>query len=225
MARGKIKRGSTFVDMTAMCDVAFLLLSFFILTTKFKPEEAIEVTPPSSVSSKVASEKDAFKVSIDKEGKVYIDMSDEMRKDVIEELGKQRNINFSPEDVQFFEQATFVGVPISQLNQFDRLTAEQIKATKIPGVPSDSTNNELQSWISAAVAANQGKKINFYIKGDNAAKYTSFKNVIEAFKKNDIYKYNLVTNAEDVPEGTELYKQNIERIKESGVYGSGAATN
>ena len=54
MGRAKIKRGSTNVDMTAMCDVAFLLLSFFILTTKFKPEEAIEVIPPSSVSSKAA---------------------------------------------------------------------------------------------------------------------------------------------------------------------------
>ena len=37
MARAKIKRGSTTVDMTAMCDVAFLLLTFFILATKFKP--------------------------------------------------------------------------------------------------------------------------------------------------------------------------------------------
>ena len=71
MGRAKIKRGSTNVDMTAMCDVAFLLLSFFILTTKFKPAEAVEVTPPSSVSSKTATEKDAFKVSIDKDGQGF----------------------------------------------------------------------------------------------------------------------------------------------------------
>ncbi|MEP6927719.1 MAG: biopolymer transporter ExbD, partial [Ginsengibacter sp.] len=207
--RAKIKRGSTNVDMTAMCDVAFLLLSFFILTTKFKPEEAIEVTPPSSVSSKAATDKDAFKVSIDKGGKVFIDMSEEMRGDVIKELAKERNLTLSPEDVKYFEQATFVGGPISQLNQFDRLNAEQIKATKPPGIPVDSTNNELQAWISAAVQANLGTKINFYIKGDNDAKYPAFKGVIEAFKKNDIYKYNLVTNAEDVPEGSELYKKNL----------------
>lgn len=209
MGRAKIKRGSTNVDMTAMCDVAFLLLSFFILTTKFKPEEAIEVTPPSSVSAKAASDKDAFKVTIDKEGKVYLDMSDEMRGDVLDELAKQRNLNFSADDKKYFQQATFVGVPLSQLNQFDRLTAEQIKATKLSGVPSDSTNNELQAWINAAVQANLGKKVDFYIKGDNDAKYPAFKQVIEAFKKNDIYKYNLITNAEDVPEGTELYKKNM----------------
>ena len=209
MGRAKIKRGSTTVDMTAMCDVAFLLLSFFIFTTKFKPDEAIEVTPPSSVSSKAASDKDAFKVSIDKEGRVFIDMSDEMRGDVLEELAKERNLNFSPDDVNYFKQASFVGVPLSQLNQFTRLNVEQMKATKLSGVPTDSTNNELQAWISAAVTANQGNKINFYIKGDNASKYPAFKSVIESFKKNDIYKYNLVTNAEDVPEGSELYKKNM----------------
>ena len=209
MGRAKIKRGSTNVDMTAMCDVAFLLLSFFILTTKFKPEEAIEVIPPSSVSSKAATDKDAFKVSIDKAGKVFIDMSEEMRADVLKELAKERNLTFSPDDIKYFQQATFVGGPISQLNQFDRLTAEQIKSTKLSGIPTDSTNNELQAWISAAVQANLGTKINFYIKGDNDAKYPAFKAVIDAFKKNDIYKYNLVTNAEDVPEGSELYKKNL----------------
>ena len=209
MGRAKIKRGSTNVDMTAMCDVAFLLLSFFILTTKFKPEEAIEVIPPSSVSSKAATDKDAFKVSINKDGQVFIDMSEEMRGDVVKELAKERNLTFTPEDVKYFEQATFVGGPISQLNQFDRLNSEQIKATKLSGIPVDSTNNELQAWISAAVQANLGTKINFYIKGDNSSKYPAFKSVIEAFKKNDIYKYNLVTNAEDVPEGSELYKKNL----------------
>ena len=113
MGRAKIKRGSTSVDMTAMCDVAFLLLSFFIFTTKFKPDEAIEVTPPSSVSSKAASDKDAFKVSIDKEGRVFIDMSDEMRGNVLDELAKERNLKFSPDDVKYFKQASFVGVPLS----------------------------------------------------------------------------------------------------------------
>jgi len=209
MGRAKIKRGSTNVDMTAMCDVAFLLLSFFILTTKFKPEEPIPIVTPNSVSSKAASDKDAFKVSINKEGQVFLDMSDEMRGNVLDELAKERNLSFTPEDKKYFEQATFVGVPISGLKQFIRLSAEQLGASKLSGVPIDSTNNELQGWISAAVQANQGSKINFYIKGDNASKYTSFKQVIESFKKNDIYKYNLVTNAQDVPEGSELWKKNL----------------
>jgi biopolymer transport protein ExbD len=209
MARAKIKRGSTNVDMTAMCDVAFLLLTFFILAAQFKPSEAINVTPPSSVSNKHAPQKDFFNVTIDKDNKVYIDMDEGMKADVLDELGKERNLTFSPTDVKNFKQAAFIGVPFSQLSSFISLTPEQLKNTKLPGIPVDSTNNELQVWISSAVNANLGKKLNFLIKGDNASKYTAFKGVIEAFKKNDIYKYNLVTNAEDVPAGTELYKKNM----------------
>jgi hypothetical protein len=47
MPKLKIPRKSTTIDMTAMCDVAFLLLSFFILATKQKPPEVLTVSPPS----------------------------------------------------------------------------------------------------------------------------------------------------------------------------------
>jgi len=209
MGRAKIKRGSTHVDMTAMCDVAFLLLTFFILAAQFKPSEAIEVVTPSSVSNKHAPQKDFFNVTIDKDNKVYIDLDDGLKEDVLTELGKERNISFSPADIKAFKQATFIGVPLNQLNQFTRLTPEQIAKQKFPGVPTDSTNNELKAWITAALNASEGKKLNFLIKGDDASKYPTFSNVIEAFKKNDIYKYNLVTNAEEIPPGTELYKKNM----------------
>ena len=50
----------------------------------------------------------------------------------------------------------------------------------------------------------KARKMNFLIKGDNKAKYTAFKNVIEAFKKNEIFKYQFVTQPEGVPEGSPL---------------------
>lgn len=209
MGRAKIKRGSTTVDMTAMCDVAFLLLTFFILATQFKPAEAVEITPPGSVSNKHAPQKDAFTVSIDKNNRVFINMTDEIKGDVFDELVKERNLKVTPDDKKYFMQAGFIGVPLNQLLQFIRIPTEQLKNTKFNGIPSDSTNNELQAWIAAAVAAGMGKRLNFLIKGDNAAKYPAFSNVIDAFKKNDIYKYNLVTNAEDVPEGSVLYEENL----------------
>ena len=208
MGRAKIKRGSTNIDMTAMCDVAFLLLSFFILTTKFKPSEAVEVSPPSSVSSKAAPEKDAFTVSINKDGNIFIVMSDNMKKDVLDQLASARNLKFSDDDKKYFQNATFVGVPLSQLNQFTRIPPEEMKKTKLSGVPADSTNNELELWINSAINVYKGRKINFLIKGDNNTKYPAFKGVIEAFKKNDIFKYQLITNPEDVPKGSDLEKQN-----------------
>lgn len=213
MARPKIKRGSTFVDMTAMCDVAFLLLTFFILVGKFKPSEAIAVTPPSSVSNKVAPESDFFMVTIDKDNKVFVTMDEKMKADVLEEVGTLTNMKFSPEDVQAFVSADFVGVPLSQLNQYDHLSADDRAKVAVPGIPYDSTNNELQTWITAAVRANKGKQPNFLIKADGDAKYPTFKQAISGFKKNEIFKYNLITNAADVPQGSELWKKNISELQ------------
>ena len=209
MGRAIVKRNSTAIDMTAMCDVAFLLLAFFILATEFKPAEAVNVSPPSSVASKAAPQSDAFIVSLDKQGRVFIEMSSDMKGDIIEEINTARNLNLSPEDIKYFNSSTFVGVPLAQLNQFTRLTAEQLAKTNLIGIPVDSANNELQAWINATINANKGKKINFLIKGDNDAKYPSFKGVIDAFKKNEIFKYQLVTNPEEVPAGSELYKRNM----------------
>jgi hypothetical protein len=53
--------------------------------------------------------------------------------------------------------------------------------------------------------------MNLLVKGDNASKYPAFKGVIDAFKKNDEMKFQMVTNPEGVPEGTELYKRNMNR--------------
>ena len=209
MARGKIKRGSTFVDMTAMCDVAFLLLTFFILATQFKPSTPVDVTPPSSVSDKHAPQKDFFNVSISKDNEIYIDMDEGMRKEVLETVGKQRNIDFTEEDLNLFKKTNYVGVPLSQLKQFIRLDPDDAAKVKMEGIPSDSSNNEVLAWITAAVAVSQGNVVHFLIKGDNGSKYTTFSKVIDAFKKNEQFKFNLVTNSSEIPEGSELWKKNM----------------
>ena len=50
MPKHKPKRSAPTIDMTAMCDVAFLLLTFFMLTAKAKPQELVVVDTPSSIS-------------------------------------------------------------------------------------------------------------------------------------------------------------------------------
>lgn len=213
MGRAKIKRGSTSVDMTPMCDVAFLLLTFFILAAKFKPPDVIEVVTPSSVSTKVAPEKDFLRVTISKDNKVFLSMDPSIKGDVLDELAKERNITFSAQDKENFINAQFIATPISQLNQFDQLKPEQVKGANLEGIPVDSANNELAAWVSAAVNARMGETLNYLIKGDDASKYETFEKVIDAFKRNDQYKYNLVTSAESIPEGSELYRKNLDELR------------
>jgi biopolymer transport protein ExbD len=211
MARPKIARKSTAVDMTAMCDVAFLLLSFFILTTKFKPAEAITVETPSSVSSKVAPEKDVTLISITKDGKTYVSLDNaEVKGEVANQLNANNGANLSPSDIAAFKKANFFGTPISQLKSVLQIPTDKLKAESLPGIPTqDTAHNEMVAWMRAIVAAHSstGTKINILFKGDNLAKYPSFKNIITALKKNDQFKFQMVTNAEGVPEGTDLWKK------------------
>jgi biopolymer transport protein ExbD len=191
--------------MTAMCDVAFLLLSFFILTTKFKPAEAIAVTTPNSVAAKVAETKDIVLITIDKDGKVFLSMDDESKKEVIANtLNSTKNLGLN---VQAFKKAGFFGAPFSGLAAFLAIPEEARKGAALPGIPAkDSTNSEIREWMGLVLTAYAGQKANIQLKGDNAAKYPAFKNVIDAFKKNDILKFQMITNPESVPVGSELWK-------------------
>ena len=206
MSRPKIARQSTNIDMTAMCDVAFLLLSFFILTTKFKPAEAITVTPPSSVAAKVAPQKDFVLITIDKDGKVFFTMDDESKKQfIIESLNNTRNLNVN---VKAFVKAGYIGAPISQLSAFLAIPEEQRKGGNLPGIPvKDTSNNEMTEWMRLIKSAYNGQRMELLLKGDNASKYPAFKNVVTAFKKNDLLKFQMVTNPESIPNGSELYKK------------------
>jgi biopolymer transport protein ExbD len=216
MPRIKIPRKSTAIDMTAMCDVAFLLLSFFILATQFKPSEVLEVETPSSVSNKVADIKDAVQITFDKDGKVYFSVSDDNTSEkgkIIEAVNTAKSLNLTPQEMQSFKNgASYIGVPFSQLKSFLQKTPEQLTGAQLPGIPvTDTLNNELVEWVRAAVGAFQGSTMNLMVKGDNNAKYSSFKGVIDAFKKNDQMKFKMITSTEGVPEGTELYKRNMQR--------------
>ena len=200
--------------MTAMCDVAFLLLSFFILATQFKPTEKLEVKTPTSVSVRVAEQKDVVLITFDKDGKVFFSVSDDNgpeKAEIIEAVNTSKNLGLTAQEMQSFKNSqSYIGVPFSQLKSFLQKSPEQLANVSLPGIPvTDTLNNELTVWMRAAVDAFQGGTMNLMVKGDNNAKYTAFKGVIDAFKKNDQMKFKMITNPEGVEPGTELYKKNM----------------
>ncbi len=207
----KVPRKSAETDMTPFVDIAFLILSFFIMATKMKPPEPVEITTPNSDSTKEVPANDAILVDIDKEGRVFFAMQAEnnpnIKYDLIKNLNTTRNLGLSEAEMKNFIKTDAVGVPFTQLKSLLSTPVDQQRNVKQPGIPvQDSASNELYYWVRDAVTIFAGSKINYLIKGDNAAKYPVFKSVLDAFKRNDIYKFQLVTAAEDVPAGTELYK-------------------
>lgn len=72
MAKHKMKRVGIAIDMTPLVDVAFLLLTFFMMTTQFKPPEAVEITLPESHATIKLPAKNIIMLSLGKEGELFI---------------------------------------------------------------------------------------------------------------------------------------------------------
>lgn len=211
MPKVKIPRKSTAVDMTAMCDVAFLLLSFFILATKQKPPEVLSVQTPNSVSTKVASDK-AILITLTKDGRTFLMLGEDAKKtEVLANINETKALGLSPAELQKWGKQQFIGVPLNQIKGLLARTGELSPST-MPGIPTDSTNNEMVDWLRSianvfAVAQIDQKDLEkiLLVKGDNDALYPKFKSIKEALKKNEIYKFQIVTNGTPAPAGSELY--------------------
>lgn len=198
--------------MTPFVDVAFLILSFFMLATKFKPPEPVEITTPNSVSTVKLGEHDAILVEMDPTGRVFFDFQPKdgpgqnKKYDLIKNLNQTRSLGLTEAEMRQFALPGPIGVPFANVKQV--LSGQLSDPKRWPGIPvKDSTNNELQFWIRDAVTLLAGNQVDYMIKGDNSSKYPDFKNVLEAFKRNDIYKFKLVTMPEDAPAGSPLWEQ------------------
>jgi biopolymer transport protein ExbD len=219
----KIPRKSTDTDMAPFVDIAFLILSFFIMATKFKPPEPVEVKTPGSVLSRKLPENNAILVTIDSTDKVYFTVLSEKNKtihdNIIKGINTSQNLGLTPAELNNFKQTFLTGVPFAGLKQLLNTDPKEQVALKQPGIPvKDTANNQLYWWIREAKAAfaGAGEKLNYLIKGDGKSKYPAFEAVISAFKRNDILKYNLVTSLDDIPTGSELDKfiQSGQKVKE-----------
>ena len=126
MAKVKVKRKSTFIDMTAMSDVTVLLLTFFMLTSTFIQKEPVTVTTPGSVSEIKIPESDILQILVDPQGKVFMTLDkQEDRVEVLKKVGEEYGITFTPEEINKFRLANSFGVPISQMKAFLALSEDE----------------------------------------------------------------------------------------------------
>lgn len=195
--------------MTAMCDVAFLLLSFFILATKQKPPEVLAVQTPSSISAKAVPDK-SFIITLTKDGRAFLMLGDDTKKaEILSNINSTRGLNLTPAELAKLKKNEFIGLPLNMIKGSLSLSSP-VPADKLPGIPIDTANNEMVDWmrsITNVYAGGDQSKLEqmILVKGDNAALYPSFKRIKDAFKKTDIYKFRIVTSGETVPIGSELY--------------------
>lgn len=207
MPKNKPHRSSPTIDMTAMCDVAFLLLTFFMLTAKMKPQEIVQVDTPSSISETKLPDANTILITVDDKGKVFLDMAGvHTRMNLINTMNEQYQMGLDEQDKLRFASGGAIGAPNSQLKQFLNTPVPE-QGMKFPGVPADTSKNELGPWIQAARVEQfklkqEGKVSDDYVvvvKADADAPYPAIQKVINTLIDFNVNKFNLITNMEADP--------------------------
>jgi biopolymer transport protein ExbD len=200
MPKVKIKRKSTWIDMTAMCDVAFLLLTFFMLTSNFTKKEPVLVATPTSISEIKIPETNIMTVLVDPEGKVYfgIDGQDK-RQQLIEKMASTYKVALTQDEIKRFTLLDLVGNPMYMMKSFLNLSPENRDVPKNNlGIPTDSTDNQFKIWVKSAREINPDLRI--AIKADEKTPFPVIKKVMKSLQELDENRYNLITKLETAPE-------------------------
>lgn len=197
MAKAKSQKKAAAIDMTAMCDVAFLLLTFFILTATAKQPEPLPVDTPSSTVQTKLPEKDLAMLTVGN-GKVFFGVTGkDVRKRTLELMGTKYGMTFTPEEMKKFSQMDGFGVPMTQLKSLiAKSSAERNQKNLQPGIPKDSLDNQLKDWIFNARTATleiAGVQLKVAIKGDAKQEYPQIKKVMDILQDQKINQFNLVT--------------------------------
>lgn len=200
MPRVKVPRKSTAVDMTAMCDVAFLLLTFFILTATSRQPDPLDIKIPSSTVQFKVPDKDLTILSIGK-GKVFIEIiGQDVKKLTLRKMAEAYGTTYTEEQYKRFGVIGSFGVPMRQLANFINMSGEQrTKSGLETGIPTDSTKNgELYKWIEQAryaTAELNQSVMRVSIRGNAEEEYKTVKNIIDVLQKQEINKFSLITSA------------------------------
>jgi biopolymer transport protein ExbD len=228
MSKKPSKGGAPALDMTPMVDLAFLLVTFFMLTASFRMAEPVVVDPPSSIG-KVDLPDNHIMVTIDEEGRAFFGISNtEAKKNALREMAKRYNVKFTEEQVVKFSGLPSFGVDLKDLPRYiDAKEEERKNFQPQKGVPLDTItpNNQLKDWINIAgteavrvyQAAKakaeetqtefKAEKPRYAIKCAASTKYIYVKDVIKTFTDLKLYQFNLITQLEGGGTAVEPAKQ------------------
>lgn len=217
MSKKPSKGGAPALDMTPMVDLAFLLVTFFMLTASFRMAEPVTVDPPSSIGE-VDLPENHIMVTVDDRGRAFFGISNpSAQKAALREMAAKYNVKFTEEQVAKFTGLPSFGVDIKYLPAYIDAKEEQRKNfAEQKGVPMDTItpNNQLKDWIAIggknavmvyneakekAEASNQefkAEKPRYAIKAGSKTPYIFVKDVVKTFTDLKIYQFNMITSLE-----------------------------
>lgn len=219
MPKHKPKRGSPLIDMTAMTDVAFLLLTFFMLTAKMKPQENLVIDTPASISETKLPESGTLTILIGKDGRIFLDMTGQhTRIELINSMNEQYQMGLTEQEKLLFANVGSFGVPRTQLKKYLNTIPTERTKFPAPGIPVDTVDvnkSELANWIHNARLAQfkmkqEGKVKEDYVmvvKADKDTPYPAVQKVINTLVDINVNKFNLITGLEADPNKLQAVKK------------------
>jgi biopolymer transport protein ExbD len=208
MPKHKPKRGAPLIDMTAMTDVAFLLLTFFMLTAKMKPQETVVIDTPSSISETKLPDAGTLTINVSKDGKIFLDMTGQhTRMSLIDDINSRFQLGMNQEEKLTFANLGMFGMPRNQLKRYINTPPAERGKLPIEGIPVDTADinkSELADWIHNARLAQfrmkqEGKVDAEYVvivKADKDTPYPAIQKVVNTLTDINVNKFNLITSME-----------------------------
>lgn len=200
MPKVKVPRKSTAIDMTAMCDVAFLLLTFFILTTKFRAPEAVQIDIPSSTAQIPIPDKNLIQFDIAPDGRVFFSLENQkVRESLINRIAQEYKLDLNAQQIKNFTLTDLWGMDINKLPDFLKKNANERANEQMPGIKVDTSGGDPQLrnlilW-SRQEAARDEVELRIAIKADKATDYKTFDKVIQTLQDVKVNRFNLITSA------------------------------